>query len=115
MSSSRLGQVADRAGRVAIGADAELVRPLEFQDVGDLLEGKGDFDVGHHGAFRKSCLPVWQKKPVLLQKVPGGLSIGSGQDGGFRFGGFFRDGGIFRFQVVRNGFRIFGEPEASIP
>ena len=31
----RLGQVADRAGRVAIGADAERIRPLEFQDVGD--------------------------------------------------------------------------------
>ncbi len=35
------------AGRVAIGPDAERVGPLEFQEVGDLVEGGGDFGIGH--------------------------------------------------------------------
>ena len=46
----RLGQVADRAGRVAIGADAERIRPLEFEDVGDGIEGVGNFGISHDRA-----------------------------------------------------------------
>jgi hypothetical protein len=37
----------DRADGVAIGPDAEGVGVLDLEDVGDLLEGTGDFGVVH--------------------------------------------------------------------
>ena len=51
----RFRQVADSPRRVAIGADAELVRALEFQDVPDLVEGIGDFGVGHGRGSASGC------------------------------------------------------------
>ena len=47
----RLRQLAQRAGGVAVGADAEGVGALNFQPVGDFLENGGDVGVvdGHGG------------------------------------------------------------------
>ncbi len=43
----RLVQIVNRAGGVLIGAHAEGIGRLEFQDVGDELESGGDFGVVH--------------------------------------------------------------------
>ena len=53
----RLGQIADRAGGVAIGPDAERVGVLEFQEVGDLVEDVGDFGVGHGDRVPTCAVP----------------------------------------------------------
>jgi len=45
----RLGEVADRACGIAIGAHPKRIRPLEFQQIGDLVELVGCFGIGHGG------------------------------------------------------------------
>ena len=45
----RFGQIVDRPRGVAIGPDAERIRPLKLQQVGNLLENGGDFGIGHEG------------------------------------------------------------------
>ena len=49
-----LRQFAQRARGIAVGADAERIRALDFQQVGDLLEDGGDVGVmdGHLVHFR---------------------------------------------------------------
>ena len=43
----RLGIVADRPRRVAIGPHAKRIGALEVEDVADQVEGVGDVGVGH--------------------------------------------------------------------
>ena len=47
ISADRLGQVAEDPRGLAIRPHAKGIGPLELQQVGDLVEGGGDFSVGH--------------------------------------------------------------------
>ena len=56
-----LGQVANRPRAVAVGADAEGVLVLDFQDVGDFLE-----DGCHLAVFHRHLASAASTTPLLL-------------------------------------------------
>src|SRR5256886_16718474 len=67
----RLGEVADRAGGIAIGAHPEGVGVLDLEEIGDLVEHAGDVGILHgtkmgaRAALRRSRSGANSRAPLF--------------------------------------------------
>ena len=67
-----LRQVAQDARSIAVGTDAERIRPLDFQQVGDLVEDRGDVGVmdRHSDTSISSASRGAMDRPSILRTQP---------------------------------------------